>query len=132
MLETLNIRDKHARRNIYFLFFVVASLLAFWFPIKQLVEFVISHDYASHILLIAPVSVFLVYLKRQNIFSVQVDPNRKKMIIAGSGLFLLGLMFLTRRQIPTPERRKAFTRDSLAGDLMDLSLCFLLWQRVVY
>ncbi len=94
MLETLNIRDKHARRNIYFLFFVVASLLAFWFPIKQLVEFVISHDYASHILLIAPVSVFLVYLKRQNIFSVQFDPNRKKMIIAGSGFFLLGLMFL--------------------------------------
>lgn len=94
MLRIPNIRNELARRTIYFVFFLVASLLAFWEPIKRLVEFVISHDYGSHIPLIAPLSIFLVYLKRRKIFSVQTDPNRKKTIIAGSSLFLLGLIFL--------------------------------------
>lgn len=94
MLRIRNIRNELMRRNIYFALLVIASLLAFWAPIKNLIEFVISHDYASHILLIAPVSIFLVYLKRQKIFSVQVDSTRKQTIIAGSGLFLLALIFL--------------------------------------
>jgi exosortase len=94
MLRIRNIRNELMRRNIYFALLVIASLLAFWAPIKNLIEFVISHDYASHILLIAPVSIFLVYLKRQKLFSVQVDSTRKQTIIAGSGLFLLALIFL--------------------------------------
>ena len=89
-----NIRNELARRNIYFALFVVASWFAFWGPIKKLVEFVTSHDYASHILLIAPLSIFLVYLKRQKIFSVQVYSTRKKTVITGSSLFLLALISL--------------------------------------
>jgi len=94
MLRIRNIRNELVRRNIYFALLVVASLLAFWAPIKNLVEFVTSHDYATHILLIAPLSIFLVYLKRQKIFSVQVDSTRKQTVIIGSGLFLLALIFL--------------------------------------
>jgi exosortase len=92
MLRIRNIRNELVRRNIYFALLIVASLLAFWAPIKNLVEFVTSHDYASHILLIAPLSMFLVYIKRQKIFSV--NSTRKQTIIAGSGLFLLALIFV--------------------------------------
>jgi exosortase len=94
MLSRQDIRDELVRRNIYFALFVVASLLVFWAPIRNLVEFVIFHDYASHIPLIVPLSIFLVYLKRQKIFSVQVGSTRKQTIVAGSGLFLLALIFL--------------------------------------
>jgi exosortase len=92
MLRIRNIRNELARRNIYFALFVVASLFAFWGPIKKLIEFAASHDYASHILLVGPLSIFLVYLKRQKIFAVQFDSTRKKNIIAGSSLFLIALI----------------------------------------
>lgn len=86
-------RGKSSGAHFYFWFFATVFCLAFWAPIKNLIAFSLTHDYASHILLIAPVSIFLVYLKRQNKFS-QTEPNRKKKLIAGSGFFLLALMFL--------------------------------------
>jgi exosortase len=90
-----NMRSILSRRNIYFVFFVAVSSLTFWVPIRQLIEFALSHDYGSHILLIAPLSVFLVYLKRREMFSdVQVSSHHKRTIIAGSSLFLLGLVLL--------------------------------------
>jgi exosortase len=94
MLKKLNVRNELERRNIYFALCVIASVPAFWVPMKQLVEFIASHDYASYILLVAPVSIFLVYLKRQRIFSPRVCSTRKKTMIAGPGLFLLGLILL--------------------------------------
>lgn len=90
----MNAHGESSQRNIYFSIFVVASGVAFWVTLRQLVHFAVSHDYGSHILLIGPLSIFLIYLKRQTIFSVQVNPNRKRKRIAGSSLFLLGLMFL--------------------------------------
>ncbi|MCU1307813.1 MAG: hypothetical protein JWN45_2508, partial [Acidobacteriaceae bacterium] len=58
-----------SRRNNYFGLFIAISGLAFWGPIKQLTEFAMSHDYGSHILLIVPVSILLVYLRRDEVFS---------------------------------------------------------------
>jgi exosortase len=87
-------RSDMFRSTACFAVFVVISSVAFWEPVQQLIGFAVTHDYGSHILLIAPVSIILVYLKRQNMFSVQVEPDRKLTIMAGSGLFLLGLIFL--------------------------------------
>jgi len=87
-------RNKFPAAHFYFWLFAAVTCLAFSVPIKNLIAFSLTHDYASHILLIAPLSIFLVYLKRQEIFSVQVDSTRKQTIVAGSGLFLLALMFL--------------------------------------
>lgn len=91
-------RNRSSRSHLYFCILVALSCLGFWVPIRNVIAFSLAHDYASHILLIAPLSIFLVYLKRQQIFTVQPDPNRKKTIIAGSGLFLLGLLFLLASQ----------------------------------
>src|SRR4051812_15593516 len=88
-------RSEFSRRNLYFYLFVAVSSLAFWVPISQLVTFSLSHDYGSHILLIVPLSIFLIYLRRHEIWSdVQAAPKRKEIIIAGSSLFLLALIFL--------------------------------------
>src|SRR4051812_12464407 len=93
---TRNVRrpNKFSGPRLYFWLFAAASSLAFWAPIRNLITFSVTHDYGSHILLIAPLSIFLVYLKRQKIFSVQVDSTRKQTIVAGSGLFLLALILL--------------------------------------
>ena len=87
-------RTESSRPHLYFWFFAAVSGLAFWVPIRNLIAFSLSHDYSSHILLIAPLSIFLVYLKRHEIFSNLQVPLNRKTIIAGSSLFLLGLSFV--------------------------------------
>jgi exosortase len=87
-------RNKSFGPHFYFWFFAAIVCLAFWIPLGNLITFSLSHDYGSHILIIAPLSIFLVYLRRHQIFSnLQVRLNRKT-IIAGSSLFLLGLVVL--------------------------------------
>jgi exosortase len=86
--------NKLSGSDLYFWSFVVMSCLVFWVSIRNLIAFSLAHDYASHVLLIAPLSIFLIYLRRREIFSIQVGSNRRTTIIAGSGLFLLGLSFL--------------------------------------
>lgn len=80
--------DTHSplfRRHLAFLVFVLGTVLAFWMPLGRLINFSRTYDYGSHILFIAPVSLYLVYAKRQEIFStVRSD------VLAGSGLFLAG------------------------------------------
>src|SRR5579859_7220372 len=93
-MSSMNLHNELSRQNIYFSIFVAASGVAFWVPLQQLVKLALSHDYGSHILLIVPLSIWLIYLKRQTIFSIQVNPERKRKMIAGSSLFLLGLFFL--------------------------------------
>jgi exosortase len=87
-------RGKSFGQRFYFWLFVAVSCLAFWVPIKNLIAFSLLHDYGSHILLVAPLSIFLVYVKRQETFSVQLETDSKTTIIAGSSLLLLALIFL--------------------------------------
>src|SRR3954453_4078857 len=93
---TRNVNGSNKLSGSYFYFwaFVAVTCLVFWAPIKNLITFSLAHDYASHVLLIAPLSIFLIYLRRHEIFSVQVDSSRRTTIITGSGLFLLGVSFL--------------------------------------
>jgi len=87
-------RNVFSRRHFYFGFLIAVSCLVFWAPLSSLIDFTLTHDYGSHVLLIAPLSIFLIYLKRHKIFSVRVDSNPKRTIIAALGLFLLGLILL--------------------------------------
>lgn len=87
-------RNVFSRRHFYFGFLIAVSCLVFWAPLRSLISFTLTHDYGSHVLLIAPLSIFLIYLKRHKIFSVRVDSNPKRTIIAALGLFLLGLILL--------------------------------------
>lgn len=80
--------------HFYFCFFAAIVCLAFWVPIRNLISFSLTHDYGSHILLIVPLSSFLVYLKRHQIFPDLKVRLTRETLLAGSGWLLLGLMFL--------------------------------------
>ena len=100
-----------AHRHLGFAIFLVASSAVFWKPLANLIAFSLSHDYASHIILIVPVSAVLVYLKRDQIFStVRADP------IAGSGLFLAGMIvwWLAERRVDASVQGNELTLVSLA------------------
>jgi exosortase len=73
------------RRHLGFLFFFCASVLVFWMPLRRLISFSLTYDYGSHIIFIVPVSAYLIYQKRREIFSkVQAG------LLVGSVLFVAG------------------------------------------
>lgn len=62
--------DKNlTRRSLCFAFLLAASCLLSRTPLTNLAVFATTHDYGSHIFLIAPISVYLVYRKRAQVFS---------------------------------------------------------------
>ena len=73
------------RRHLYFLLLALASSFLFWGPLRSLVRFAFMHDYDSHIFLIAPISAYLIYRKRHEIFS-----NVRWDSVPGVSLFLAG------------------------------------------
>src|SRR3954465_9193926 len=83
--------NKASKPHFYFWLFAIISCVGFWVPIRNLIDFSLSHDYGSHIFLIAPLSIFLVYLKRHEIFSNLQARLSLTTIIAGSSFLLLGL-----------------------------------------
>lgn len=76
-------------REACFVTFLICSLVAFWKPLISLFAFSLAHDYASHIVLILPISSFLLYLKRQQISAVA-----KPGIVPGILLLMAGIALL--------------------------------------
>jgi exosortase len=87
-LSTADQPSQLLRRHLSFLLFVTGSLLVFWKPLSGLISFSLTHDYGSHIILVAPASAYIVYLKRREIFS-----KLQSGLLAGSMLFLAGVIF---------------------------------------
>jgi exosortase len=80
---------KLSRQDLAFILFLTASVVAFWKPLSSLLSFSLSRDYASHIVLIIPISAFLIYRMRAEIFAaVKTAP------VPGILLFLTGIAFL--------------------------------------
>ncbi|GAC1514894.1 MAG: hypothetical protein NVS1B11_30630 [Terriglobales bacterium] len=89
--------DQHRdifRSHVCFALIVLASLFIFWIPIKKLIDFSLTHDYGSHILLVFPTSVFLVHVKRNQIFSKSA-PN----FYAALALILAGILAIWPERI---------------------------------
>ena len=72
-------------RHLGFLVFLLASALVFWMPLRRLISFSLTYDYGSHIIFIIPVSAYLIYVKRDEIFP-KAQPSR----LLGSVLALAG------------------------------------------
>src|SRR5579862_7779795 len=72
-------------RSLCFAFLLAAFCLSSLTSLKNLALFATTQDYGSHILLIVPISVCLIYLKRSRVFAkVQSD------VLKSSILFLTG------------------------------------------
>jgi exosortase len=87
-------RSKSSGPHFHFWLLIAISCLAFWIPIRNLAAFSLTHEYGSHIFLITPLSIFLVYLKQHEIFSGLQGRLNRMSAFAGSCLVLLGLIFL--------------------------------------
>jgi len=84
-LSTADPRSQLSQRDLWFVLFMAGSLAVVWKPLRTLFSFSLTHDYASHVTLIIPVSAYLIYLKRSEIFfTVRTGP------LPGSVLFLTG------------------------------------------
>src|SRR2546429_9414890 len=93
-LITTNVRrrNKSSRPDFYFWLFVTGSCLAFWAPVRNLITFSLTHDYGSHILLIVPLRISLIYLRlHQTGADVHAALKRKETIIDWYCLFLVVL-----------------------------------------
>jgi exosortase len=112
-------RSDMFRLTACFAVFVVISSVAFWEPVQQVIGFAVTHDYGSQILLVAPLSICLAYLKRNTISAVQIGPNRKRTIVAGSGLGLIGLgvLLLSRYQV--------LSADKLSLEILSLVILWI-------
>lgn len=106
------------RRTIYFAVLVVVTVVAFRTPLAQLTGFALTHDYGSQVLLVAPLSIFLIVLKRGKIFFLQANSDRKRKVTLAAALFLLGVILLLVRGY-----------KSLQTDRLSLEICSLvvLW-----
>lgn len=118
----LNMRSDLFRRHLYFLLFALGSVVVFWTPLRALLRFSITHDYGSHIVLVAPASAYLIYLKRRLIFS-QLQFN----FFTGSSLFLAGAILGWAAHFSSPFRRDYLSVEILALVVLWMSgfiLCY--------
>jgi exosortase len=75
-----------ARRHFVFAALSVISVLVFWKPLTALVEYSLSHESASHILLIPLVTLYLLYTERDRIFR-----STHFSVVSGAVVILLGI-----------------------------------------
>lgn len=75
----------------------MVSLFAFWKPLNALFRFSLAHEYASHILLIPLVSLYLIYLERRKIFQEVRSSYRIGVTLIFTGVLLY---WLALRQSP--------------------------------
>ena len=104
------------RRHLYFLFFfVVGGGVVFWTALKSLIDFAQTFDYGSHIVLVVPVSAFLIYSRSRVIFShAQFD------FFPGSiGLLAVAILAWAAHFYPL------LGRDSLSVEILALVVLWL-------
>ena len=74
-------------RHLGFASFAALTLLAFWTPLRALLDLALQHEYGSHILVVPILSVFLFYLRREQIFR-----HCRNGFGAGTALLLAGIV----------------------------------------
>ena len=62
-----------SRAHLLFGILIVGSVVTFWAPLKDLMRFSLTQADGSHILLVAPFSALMLFVKRQEVFS---QPSR--------------------------------------------------------
>jgi exosortase len=84
------VRDQRSsvfRRHFCFLLFAATLSFLFWSSLSTLFGVAVTHDYDSHILLIVPITGYLVFRKRHEIFS-----NVRWGFLPGGSVFLAGVI----------------------------------------
>ena len=89
---------QNGKRHASFVAFIVVSSVAFHKTLHALISYSLHHDSSSHIVLIPLISFFLLYVERQNTFSITGTS-----IGSGIGLVLGGIiLYWLKNQGPLP------------------------------
>ena len=83
------------KRNSLYGGFIIAALFMIFTPLKDLLDAAANRDYYSHIILIPFVSVYLIYLKRKEIYSDKVYSFG-----IGASVMLIGIILYVSGQNP--------------------------------
>ncbi len=110
------------RRTIWFAAYVAACLLAFWVPLRSLVQLALSSDTYSHILIVPFVSIFLVFIERDKVFQTLRRSASSAAILFFAGVLLGALGWKAAAIFPGS--------DWLA--LVILGLLCLLWAGFLF
>jgi exosortase len=94
------------RRAILFASYCLSLGVILWSPLVSLFHLALQNDYCTHILLILPISVFLVWLDRKRIFL-----DLRSSYILGALVFVLGAGLYLLAARPS---RTALSSDSLS------------------
>jgi exosortase len=83
------------QRNALFFAFLGLSLVLFYAPMKLLIQSSLKNELYSHIVLIPFVSIYLIYIRRRDIFQENDTSiiSGSALIVAGIVLFLVGRWF---------------------------------------
>lgn len=110
------------RRHFYFLLFCGGSIYVFARPLRDLIDFSLKHDYGSHIMLVIPFILYLLYAIRKSVFSsisVGFVPG-----LTGF-LFAIGLYWMAKSHLP-PLGEDTYT------SMLILSLVILLMAGFIF
>ena len=76
-------KPRRATQHVLFACLLLASILVFWAPLENLARFAFEHDWGTHIFFIVPLSLYLIYLKRNDIVcSRQANPVLASILLA--------------------------------------------------
>jgi exosortase len=110
-LSSADKQNELFRWHFGFFLFLVASVLVFWTPLRSLISFSLTYDYGSYILFVVPISAYLIYEKRDEIFSTAHAD-----VLAGSVLSLTGILlwWFAERHSPPSLQGSSFSLVVLA------------------
>ena len=90
-MAAASVVTQNARRHATFVAIVLISSLAFFRTLSALVRYSLHNESSSHIVLIPLIAVFLLYTKRQTVFSITRTCTGSGVGLALGGLILYGL-----------------------------------------
>ncbi|MFH1083016.1 MAG: exosortase/archaeosortase family protein [Pseudomonadota bacterium] len=109
------------KRNILYGGFIIAALFMIYTPLKDLLDTAANREYYSHILLIPFVSVYLIYLKRKEIYSDKVYSFR-----IGAAVMLIGIiLYVAGQNLGTSLNQNDFTSIIAASAVIFLNGTFI-------
>jgi len=82
-------RTARKRSTIWFAAYATVCAVAFWAPLRSLMQVALASDTYSHILVVPFVSIVLVWMKRERLFRT-LEPNRSSAAVLFCGGALLG------------------------------------------
>jgi exosortase len=80
-------RTARMRNTIWFAAYATACAVAFWAPLRSLVQLALASDEYSHILIVPFISIVLVWMRRERLFQT-LEPNRSSAAV----LFCVGAL----------------------------------------